>query len=223
MYARFLVCAALTASWLACPFGIRAAEPAPSGPAVGKNIPGSFSPLVINGAWKDVNEKPIDRHHSLVVDFGLKPVVLVFSRSFTDDATFSFLKKLDARVDVHKESHLKGGLVFLSFDSKRTKGEIDAKELLTLARDKEEMLAQLKDKIQGLKALVVGITSPDGPSAWGLSKKADITIVLYDKLIVKNVIAKEKGELDEKNVAGILAAVDKFVADTKKKPEPVGK
>jgi hypothetical protein len=220
MRLKKLIVLALTFAWLAPSGPVGAAETLTSGPQAGAKIPGSFAPLIINGNWKDVNEKPVDRHHSLVVEFGLKPVVLVFARSPAEDATFAFLKKLDARVEAHKAQFLKGGAVFLCLDDRKTKGEVDAKELLAAAKEKEEILIPLKEKTQGLKSLQVGVTYPEGPPAWGLNKKADITIVFYYKLVVKKSLAFEKGELDDKAVTRVLNDLDALVAGLAKKPEP---
>jgi hypothetical protein len=211
---------ALTASWLAST-GRAAAAEIVSGPQPGKDkdvrIPGTFSPLIINGQWKDGNDKPVDRHHSLVAEFGLRPVVLVFVRSYADEATFTFLKKLDARVAQHKDDLLKGGVVFLCFDDKRSKADVDAKDLLTVAKEKEDILAQLKDKVQGLKSLSAGVFAPDGPAGWKLNKKADVTIVFYERFMVRKSLAFEKGDLDDKTSAAVLAAIDSFIAETKKR------
>jgi hypothetical protein len=219
---RLILAAVATASLLVTSWSL-AAE-IPSGPQPEKEkptkIPGNFSPLVINGVWKDVNDKPVDRPHSVVIDFGLKPVVLVFARSYSDDLTLAFLKKLDAKVEAHKDQHLKGGVVFLGFDEKRGKTEIDSKELLAIAKDKEEILAQAKEKTQGLKSLMVAVTATEGPPAWKINKKADITIVLYDKFLVKKSFGLEKGDLDEKTAASVLATIDRFAGEATRKPAP---
>jgi hypothetical protein len=104
----------------ACPRAA-AADKKVAFPKKGSAIPGSFSPFVIN--TKGADGKPVARRHSLVTQFGLKPVVLVFAHNDTltakGKAVFAFLTKLDKAVGEGKDVELRGGVVFLCFDNKR--------------------------------------------------------------------------------------------------------
>src|SRR5262249_21038147 len=92
------------------------AEPVKKFPQPGANLPGSFSPLIINGGWKDKDGKPLYRHRSPVAHFGLRPVVLVFARDFRDDVVMDFLKKLEARLEAHPAEDLRAAAIFLCHD-----------------------------------------------------------------------------------------------------------
>jgi hypothetical protein len=188
-------------------------------PKKGSALPGSFSPFVING--RDADNKPITRRHSLVTQFGLKPVVLVFVRSYTDKAVFDFLSKLDKVVGDAKKVDLCAGAVFLSYDGKRNKDDVKAKELVDAARQKDEITKALKEKTDGLKIVRVGIDRPQGPKGYRLGKKDYVTVILYERFTVAGSYVFRIGDDEEsgfnaKSAARVLGDVEKWVAALKK-------
>jgi hypothetical protein len=194
-------------------------------PKKGSAIPGSFSPFVINA--KGADGKPVARRHSLVTQFGLKPVVLVFAHNnaLKDKAVFDFLAKLDKAVGEGKEVELRGGVVFLCFDSKRDKEDISAKELLEVDQERDTLVAALKEKTEGLKNLLVGIDDPKGPKGYGIGKKDYVTVILYYKYRVVTSHVYRIGDDDEsgfnaKTTGQVVGEVQKWITDLKKKPAP---
>jgi hypothetical protein len=191
----------------------------------GSTIPSSFSPLVINGNWKDRNDEPVDRYHSVVCRFGLKPVVLVFARDPKDEVLFEFLKKLEGKIESEKNSYLSGCAIFLGHDDKRNNAGSKAKDLIAAANEKEKLIALLKEKAKtaGLKQVLVGIDTPAGPRAFHIKPRADVTVIIYHKFQVVANRSYERGGFDEKAAAGIFKEVDALLARIAKKPQKAGK
>lgn len=199
-----------------------AAEEEKPFPQPGSRVPSSFSPLVINGNWKDSEGKPVNRHHSVVCRFGLKPVVLVFARDPKDDAVFDLLKKLEAKIDANQDVFLNGCAIFLSHDDRRQNPDAEAKDLIKSANDLEKLVEDLQEraKAAGLKRVLVGIDNPKGPKGYDIPKKVDVMVVLYHKFRVVASPTFERGGLDDKAITTILEAVNQMVAGIKKPAEP---
>jgi hypothetical protein len=193
-------------------------------PEPGSAIPSSFSPLILNGGWKDAKGRPVFRHHSVVTHFSLKPVVLVFARDPKDEVVWDFLKKLDAKVDAHRADDLSSCAVFLDYDNKRDKSDLTAKELIAVAKDRENLVATLSGNVQGLKNVLVGIDSPQGPKGYALSERTAVMVVLYNKYEVHKSYAfglgnqKNEPAFDAKAAAQVLADIDAWMAVLKQKP-----
>jgi hypothetical protein len=202
--------------------GPAADEKARQFPEPGTTVPRSFSPLVINGNWKDAKGDPVDRYHSVVCHFGLKPVVLLFARDPKDDALFDFLKQLEGKVAANQEVYLSGSAIFLAHDEKRDKADLEAKDLIETANDKEKLVKLLKEKAKtaGLKEVLVGIDSSEGPKGFHIKPRADVTVILYYKHQVVDSKDYKRGEFDEKAAAAVLKKVDALVARIKGKPAP---
>jgi hypothetical protein len=209
--------------------GAEADKKTPAFPEPGSAVPNSFSPLIINGGWKDAKGKPVFRHHSVVTDFGLKPVVLVFARDYKDEAVLDFLNKLDAKVEAHQADDLCACAIFLCHDDKRDKPDVSAEELIAMTKDRENVLAKLTAGLQGLKRVRVGIDNPAGPKGYALGEKTAVMVVLYQKYEVEKGytfgLGNEKNEpaFDAKAAAQILGDIDAWMAALKKKPAPTKK
>src|SRR5262245_52497873 len=93
--------------------GLAGGEGVKSGPPPGKPLPGPFHPFNLNG------EKGKGKYHCLVCEYGLDPVVVVFTRTDSKDPqVLSLLKRLDELVKKEqKNSYLHGFAVFLSKDA----------------------------------------------------------------------------------------------------------
>ncbi len=197
-------------------------RPAPQFPEPGTMVPRSFSPLVVNGNWKDSKGDPVDRYHSVVCHFGLKPVVLLFARDPKDDTLFDFLKQLEGKIAANQEVNLSGAAVFLALDEKRDKADVDAKDLIESANEKEKLVNLLKEKAKtaGLKEVLVGIDRTEGPRGFHIKPRADVTVILYYKHKVVDSKDYKRGEFDEKAAAAVLKKVDALAARIKGKPAP---
>jgi hypothetical protein len=196
---------------LPCP---SAEEKARAFPSPGTTVPRSFSPLVINGQWKNRNGDPEDRYHSVICHFGLKPVVLVFARDPQDEAVFDFLKRLEAKVIANKDIHLGGCAIFLAHDDKRDRADLPARDLIKAVNDQEKLVKLLKEKaaIAGLKHVLVGITNKEGPRDFHIQPRADITVIVYNKYRVVDTKDYKRGEFDDKAAGQTLKKVDALAA-----------
>jgi hypothetical protein len=198
----------------------RAGDPkAPEFPSPGTTLPRSFCPLVINGNWKDRNGEAVDRYHSVVCHFGLKPVALVFVRDPKDEAVFDFLKQLEAKVTANKAAFLGGCAVFLAHDDKRDRPDLSAKDLVEAANNKEKLVKLVKEKAAtaGLKQVLIGITNKVGPKDFHIQARADVTVILYEKCRVISSKEYKRGEFDEKAAAVVLKKIDTWMAGMKER------
>ena len=160
-----------------------AAEPLRSGPPVGEELPCSFEPLSINGP--NAGEKTC-----ILCEYGSDPVAMVFARQLTPT-----LERLIARLEGAADKHagLGSTVVFLSDDPKLV-----------------EQLRQLARK-QGLKHTVLRILKPDGPPGYNLAREADVTALLFLDRVVKASHVFRKGQMEDRDVAGILADLPKVI------------
>jgi len=161
-----------------------AEEKVKSGPQVGEDLAGPFHPLNVNGA-------KAGKKNCLYCENGNNPVAMIFAREVTPE-----LKKLITKLDTctAKNSGCEMGS-FVVFCS-------DASGL----EDSLKKVAQDAD----LKKVVLSIDNPAGPKGYNVSKDADITVVLYKDRNVKANFAFKKGELTEKGIDEIVAAVPKI-------------
>ena len=165
-----------------------AAEPLTSGPQVDDKVVTPFAPLNINGeSAGDMN--------CLVCQNQDNPVVMIFAREITPELT-KLVKRVDQITAKHKDAQM-GSFVVFCQDREGLRDELKA-----MARDQE------------LKNLVLSIwtqpKSADGPNPirkYRVSPDADVTVVLYTDNKVKANYAFRKGELTEKDVDAIVAAV----------------
>jgi hypothetical protein len=217
MPSRLLLSLAVAALTLASSRPL-AADDAPQFPQPGSTVPGSFTALVLNGSWKDADGKPVDRFHSLVTHFGLRPTFMVLAKDARDEAVWNFLKKLEAKTRADKDVYLSGFAVFLSHDDLRDSTEATPRKLIDAANAREALVEELKEKTRsaGLKNILVGIGPPDGPKGFPIDKKADVTVVVYYRFKVAASYGLGKGELNDETTGKIFGEVDRLVADLRK-------
>ena len=104
------------------------------------------------------------------------------------------MKEIDKTVAAKKDSKLASFVVFLTDD--REKLEPKVSELA-----KKESISNTP------LTIVEGVA---GPEKYKVAKDAEVTVILYSKNTTKASFAFAKGELNEKKVAEVVAAVSKI-------------
>jgi hypothetical protein len=167
--------------------GVVAAGALKSGPQVGEAPAGPFEPLNVTGP--DAGEKVC-----LYCKNGNHPVAMIFARDVSGPVT-SLIKKIDAATAEHKDAKMGSFVVFLG--------------------DEQELSGKLKELAnkEGIKNTVLSIFDTPGPNGYGVSPDADVTVVLYTKRNVKANYAFRKGELTDKDIDTVLAAVPKILPE----------
>jgi hypothetical protein len=166
--------------------GILAAEALVSGPQVGKDVPGPFHPVNING------EKAGERFCLYCVN-GTNPVAMVFARDVNKPVT-ELIKKIDTANDKYAEKKMGSFVVFLNNDSEELTGKLKA-------------VAQK----QHLKHTILALDNQAGPKNYNVAQDADVTVVLYTDHKVKANYAFKKGELNAKAIDKIIADLPKIL------------
>ncbi len=157
-----------------------------SGPQVGERVPGPFHPLNVNGEYAG-------KKACLYCNAGDSPVVAVFARNADDPA----LQKLIAALEVETE--------------KNAKAELNS--FVVYCSDDEKLQAKLKDFAEKakLKRVVLSIESSEGPEKYGISRDADVTVLLYKERVVIANHTFGKGKMTENDVAKVVADIAKIV------------
>jgi hypothetical protein len=177
-FGAFLSVALLAANALA-------GEALKSGPQVGKDVPGPFHPLNVNG-------DQAGKKHCLYCQNGNNPVAMVFVRDMSPEVT-SLIKKIDAANGKYADKKMGSFFVFLN----------DSEEL-------PKKLEKVAEK-QKLKHTVLSVDNAAGPKGYDVAKDADVTVVLYTDRVVKANHAFKKGELNKKAVDEIVAEISKIL------------
>ena len=168
-----------------------------SGPASGEVIGGPFH-------YRNVNGAHADSPHCLVCEYGLEPVVAVFSRTLPDTGKpiSKLMEKLDEATVKYAKARLHVFGAFLSDD-------------FVKEETRKEPLSRVQLLANPLKAAVLTYGPVGGPEEWKLNKDAEVTVVLYFKHQVAANFSFAKDKLEEKDVDAIMAAVDKMVGAKK--------
>jgi hypothetical protein len=119
---------------------------------------------------------------------------MIFAREVSDHLT-SLVKKLDEATGKNTDCKMGSFVVFCSDDEK-------------LEKQLKELAAKEK-----LKHTVLTIDNPAGPPDYNVAKTADVTVVLYNKFVVKANYSFKKGELTAKDVDKIVADVAKILPE----------
>lgn len=164
--------------------GVQAGGAVKSGPKVGDDVPGAFHPLNVTGEEKG-------KKACLYCANGANPVAVVFARE-ASPAVAKLLKQLDAATVKNGAAQMGSFAVFCS-----VKDGLD-KQLEKLAAD------------QKLEKLVLAIDAPAGPEGYGISKDAEVTVLLYTSFQVKANHSFRKGELNDAAIAKIVADVPRI-------------
>src|SRR5262249_23144887 len=167
---RIAVASALAVALLAG--GLWAAEALKSGPQTGDKVPGPFHPLNVTG-------EKAGKKFCLFCKNGDNPVAMIFARQVSKPLT-KLIKKIDACTAKKSKSEMGSFVVFLN--------------------DSEGLKKDLKDlaKKETIKHTVLSIDNPAGPEGYRVSKKADVTVVLYTERMVKANYAFGKDGLKDK-------------------------
>jgi hypothetical protein len=118
---------------------------------------------------------------------------MIFAREITDNLT-SLVKKIDAATVANASAKMGSFVV--------------------VCNDKEGLEDSLKElaKKEGLKKTVLALVdNKAGPGGYKLNPEADITVVLYTKRKTQAQFAYKKGELKDKDIEEILAALPKIL------------
>jgi hypothetical protein len=216
----------LTLTTLLATLGVlRAGDDLKSGPAPGKNLPGSFQAVNVNAPEGTVAKDRVGHPHCMICEYQLNPVVLTFIREGPDanpQVIEDYLKAVEKAVERNRKiNFLSGYVVFITPDAKSaaTEAKIDDPDALikeAQVRTKlEERLTALA-KQAGLK-YVVAAYMPDGPKGYNLSPQPGVTVVLYEKLHVQKVLAFPEAKFNEAAKDEVLKEVTAMLKGAKKK------
>jgi len=157
-----------------------------SGPQVGKEVPGPFHPLNVNGP-------KAGKKNCLYCEYGNAPVVMVFARE-SSPAVTNLIKKIDQCTVKHEKEELNSCVIFLN--------------------DAEALPKQLKSLVEkeGIKTTVLAVDNRQGPEDYKIAKDADVTVVVYTDRNVRANRAFRRGELNDRQIDQVLADVRKMLA-----------
>jgi hypothetical protein len=158
-----------------------------SGPQVGKDVPGPFHPLNINGS-------EAGKKHCLFCSNGQNPVAMIFAREASPEVV-NLIKKIDAANAKNSDKKMGSFVVFLSDDS-----------------ELEKKLKEVAESSK-LKHTVLSIDNPAGPKEYNVAKDADVTVVLYTARKVKSNYAFKKGELTAKGIEKVVKDIPKILPE----------
>jgi len=158
-----------------------------SGLQPGEMIPSAFHPLNVTGPHAG-------KMHCLVCENGLNPVAMIFARE-VDEPLVRLLVKIDVATAKHRARDMGSFVVFLSNDEKL-----------------DQHLQGIAKK-NAFKNIVLSIDDPAGLEDYKVVKGADVTVVLYNKHVVRANHAFKKGELTDKAIERIIADLPKILGD----------
>ena len=171
--------------------GLAAAqESVPSGPQKGEMLPGSFHPYNATGEHRD-------RPHCLVCEYGLSPVVAVFTRDVPapDRPVAKLLQALDEAVEKNKALGLRAFAVVLT----------DAADNVDARKAAAQRLRDFAEAAK-LRNVVLSLDTAAGPKDYKLSPDAEVTVLVYSRHKVEANFAYRKGAFNEEDTKAILAA-----------------
>jgi hypothetical protein len=183
-----------------------------SGPQTDETLPGSFQPLNINGPFAG-------RHHCLVTEFRLNPVVAVFVRAQPEGVDAEVRKLLEALEKAAQNKHSDSGLetfvVFLTPQARSSatddaKGNADqAKALVDETVQREKLVNNLKECSSAFKRLVVTCSPVESiAQQYRLADRAEVTVVIYARHRVYFNFAFAEGQLNQDGVDRVLNGVE---------------
>ena len=126
--------------------------------------------------------------------YGGRPVVTVFTRR-SDGKVVDLIKKIDAKVGKNRDRKMAAFVVLLTDDPDKVE-----LQLVELAK---------KHNIRHVPLTI--FDGLDGPEAYKLSRKADVTVLMWLKQEVKVNYAFAKGQLDGKSVKQIVGETSKIL------------
>jgi hypothetical protein len=117
---------------------------------------------------------------------------MIFARKVSDNLT-SLVKKIDDATVKNKAARMGSFVVFLN--------------------DEEGLRKQLEGlaKKENLQRTVLTIDNPAGPRGYGVSKDADVVVVLYDRQSVKYNLTYGPGQLNQKAIDTVMSDLQKML------------
>jgi hypothetical protein len=172
-----------------------AADEDKQGTEPGNLLPGPFHPYNVTGERKG-------KYHCLVCQYGLKPVVLIFTRAAPDEKSTlaKLVKDLDAAMAADQTATLRSGVIFLSED----------KDPMALEKKLGDWAEAAK-----LKSVVVAIDKADDLTPYDLDKDAEVIVLIYDKLRVVKKHTFGKDKLTDNDVQTIGSEVQSLLGQKK--------
>jgi len=194
-----------------------------SGPQPDSILPGSLQVYNVSGPFAG-------RYHCLVTEFRLNPVAMVFVRTQPDRIDPEVKKLLEAldkaADDKHGDTGFESFVVFLAPQarSSTTDDTKDVKDNVALAKNaavdtvaREKFVNFLKEEAKSLKRLVVTCAPPEAVAdKYRLAEKAEVTVVIYARHLVKGNMAFAEGQLKQEGVDSVLKGVDGMLERLKK-------
>jgi hypothetical protein len=192
-----------------------------AGPKEGEFLPKPFGCYTFNGLHKG-------KIHSMVVDYGLNPSVLVFARESEDGkdgpALSALLKRLEQATVDYKSKQLHAAVIYLSPDAQSSatnSAEKDPAKLVEEAKKRDELYARVAKRAEDFKTVDVGVFGIDGPTIdkdYKLRRNTEVCVVVYAKLrVIMSRAYDEANNLTEAEVEKIMATVKDTVEPPKKK------
>jgi hypothetical protein len=188
-----------------------------SGPQEGNVLPGAFDALNVSG------KIAAGRQHCLVCQNGLNPAVLIFAREpkekDSDAPLMALMKQADALAAKHSDKTLGSFVVFLSPHARNSvlnAVEGDVEKLLEEAKARNDLVARLKTRSEGLDHTIVAAYPSDGPKGYDIDPKADVTVIFYNRLKVLDNWAFEAGKMSEAEVSAVAKQIETRLQEGKK-------
>jgi len=212
--------AVIAGLWVACLLGdVQAADAIKSGPQPKEFLPGSFEVFSVTP------ERVAGRFHSPLSDFGLNPGVLIFTRAEPETLAKShpltvLVKRLDEMAVKHPEVQFGVSVVFLNDGGYRNALEKKSDDLAKAIDFKDRQQQKIKDfgKNAGLEQAALAMDSVDGPADLKISKDADLTVIVCQRLQVTANFAYTKEQMKDQTLDNnkvILAEVNKLMPQKK--------
>ena len=124
-------------------------------------------------------------------------MALVFARDLTGPLT-SLVKKIDQATAANSGCSMGSFVVFLGAEE-----------------DMEKKLKEFAEKENFQHTILTTMENPGGPPSYNVARKAEVTVVLYNRSKVEANFAFAKDELSDKDVAAILKDLAKILPDKK--------
>jgi hypothetical protein len=173
-----------------------AADEDKTGTEPGNLLPGPFHPYNVTGERKG-------KLHCLVCEYGLKPVVLIFTREAptAEGPVTKLAQALDEAIATDQTNTLRSFVVYVT----------DDKDVAELEKTLGEWAGAAK-----LKSVAVAFDNdPDDLKAYDLDKDAAVTVLVYEKLRMVKQFPSGKEKLGENDIKAIVAAAKGLVEKKK--------
>jgi hypothetical protein len=185
------------------------------------HIPSSFQLWMVTGPRAH-------RYHSVVCEHGLNPVAFIFIKELDPENKphVTLLKKLDDQIARHPDARFGVCLVVLNDGGfrevleKDDEGEL-SKRLAETGYVKDVLEAKLKElaKNEKLDNITMALDTKAGPRGYQLSEDAAVTVLFYNKHIVRSSFAF-KGKLTEQDAERVAGDIEKTVLEVERLSRP---